>query len=550
MKLIKCILIILTFSWVTVGCHEEALEEEVFSDFNQESLFNNLQGAEATVNGLYASFGASNDFMARRFWVLTELPGPAVASDAGLNDRRQLIDRWAWDPDNVVVQTIYQELYIRANRINAVVDNLETLEDTRERPDGYNWLDRLKGEARFFRALYNYWITGLWGDTPLRKDEFQTSDEFALPVTSAAERLAFILEDLEFAIPRLPEFTEYDGNDEARVSRGAARTLAAKVHLMRATIYDKQLAQGGDLDDALAQIAEMEAAGVHGLADEYRNLWYFWNGDASEDYAANNYEKILDIKYSSTVGLQGAINRIVSPDDSGFGASDWGNLVAEYPFLSRYHPEDKRYEATYVLQYGHLGDPDDIRTYDAADPVNDGYQEETPGITKWIDNQTEVDREDNPDITLLRYADVILMKAEALNEKNQGPTPEAYAALNRIRSRAGVPDLAPGLDYLAFKDSLYIERTKELIMEGHAFFDLQRFWDVAVPYVESSSEFTAAAEDGQFLFPNDSLGRVSDLGPLTVIRAEQPKHWRFPFPRDEIQANNGVIEQNPGYDSE
>jgi hypothetical protein len=543
MKNIALYCFILALLMTATACsHEDFLEEEVFSAFTAANLYNDAETAETAVNGLYAQFEADNNWMARRFWVLTEMPSPAVMSDAGLNDRRQLIDRWAWEPQNVVIETIHNRMYQKINRVNAVLDNLEDLEEDVQRPSGYNWPDRLRAEASFLRALYNYWIVNIWGDAPLRTDEFKPGQDEALANTPASEIFALIISDLESAIPNLPEWTEYGPTDEARVSKGAARALLAKAYLTRAVVDNNTLAQPNDLQNALAQIQAMEAAGVHGLADNFADLWYFNNPNGSENYASLNYEILLDIQYSADVGLQGDSNPVWSPDESGFGTTDWGNFTVEYPFFTMFSDDDERKEGTFVLEYERNGET--VR-YDAADPNGDDYREESPGIKKWIDNITELRGFDEPNMVLLRYADVILMKAEVLNEQNNGPNAEAYAALNQIRNRAGLPNLTEGLTYTQFKDSLYIDRTKELLLEGHGYFDVQRFWDVATPYVHSSSVFSVNANDGGFVLPDGTTTKVSDLGPLTVINPEE-KYRHMPFP-EIAMTTNPLLRQPPGW---
>ncbi len=100
-----------------------------------------------------------------------------------------------------------------------------------------------------------------------------------------------------------------------------------------------------------------------------------------------------------------------------------------------------------------------------------------PYIKKYWDQEKEGGRqngESDADFIYLRYADVLLMYAEALNEINGGPTTEAYKAINDIRNRAGLEDLTAGLDYQSFKDSILQERQWEFVMEGQRWYDLVR----------------------------------------------------------------------------
>jgi hypothetical protein len=126
----------------------------------------------------------------------------------------------------------------------------------------------------------------------------------------------------------------------------------------------------------------------------------------------------------------------------------------------------------------------------------------------------------------MRYSDILLMKAEALNELNNGPNAEAYLAVNQVRKRARfngtttlniLPDLQ-GLDYGAFKNALLLERRHEFAVEGHRWFDLVRF------------------------------RQLEALVPLAKPGVQpQPFHYLFPIPQGEIDLNPNLLPQNTGY---
>jgi len=119
---------------------------------------------------------------------------------------------------------------------------------------------------------------------------------------------------------------------------------------------------------------------------------------------------------------------------------------------------DKRKAATFITEF-------EGETFDG------------PYIRKYWDQEAEGGRqngESDADFIYLRYADVLLMYAEVLNEINNGPTTDAYDAINQVRNRAGIGDLTPGLDYQAFKNAVLQERQKEFVMEGHRWYDLVR----------------------------------------------------------------------------
>jgi hypothetical protein len=122
-------------------------------------------------------------------------------------------------------------------------------------------------------------------------------------------------------------------------------------------------------------------------------------------------------------------------------------------------------------------------------------------------------------VTLLRYAELLLIHAEAENEAN-GPTAKAYKSLNRVRSRAGLANLTAGLTQDQFRDSLYLDRELELVYEYQRWFDLIRQRDAA----------------GNPVF-------VQKLQAAGKVNAVDRNRW-FPIPQIEID-NNKLLEQNP-----
>jgi hypothetical protein len=150
---------------------------------------------------------------------------------------------------------------------------------------------------------------------------------------------------------------------------------------------------------------------------------------------------------------------------------------------------------------------------------------DTPDPTKAVafqklwDKSSKTNGGEGTSIPILRYADVLLMYAEALNEANSGPTPEAYDALNKVRQRAGLDKLS-GLTYQAFKEAVWLERRLELVFEGSRRFDLVR--------------------TGRLL---DAVKAETSFGRNPTI---EPFHVLLPIPQTD-RDSNPKLTQNPGY---
>ena len=125
-----------------------------------------------------------------------------------------------------------------------------------------------------------------------------------------------------------------------------------------------------------------------------------------------------------------------------------------------------------------------------------------PYIQKYWDRVAEPGKqngESDADFIYLRYADVLLMYAEVINEINNGPDTDAYDAINEVRNRAGLADLTAGLSYENFKDSVLQERQWEFVMEGHRWYDLVRMGKL-VERVTAGKTY-AEVKDYHILFP-------------------------------------------------
>lgn len=360
---------------------------------------------------------------------------------------------------------------------------------------------RYVGEARFLRALFYFDLVRAWGDVPL-VNTLTPSIELTRSPKSAIYEL--IIADLLFAAENLPEKSSYGPNDLGRATRGAAKSLLAKVYLFQ-----------NDFPNAQKYALEVIASGQYSLEPNF--------ADANSVNGDHGVESIFEVgaigleglanggnQYGNVQGVRGTPNR------------GWGFNRPSLALMNSFQTNDPRLEAT-VIFLGEvldgvriIGDgltPDE--TYNAAGQLVEieCYNQKvwTPGInvpTAFGHNRR-----------IIRYADVLLMAAEALNKN--GNSSAALVHLNNVRARARggnaniLPDISEtnqaALDALIFR-----ERRHELALEGHRFWDLVR------------------------------TGRaVEVLGPLGF---KQGKHEYLPIPQSEVDLSQRRITQNPGWE--
>lgn len=390
------------------------------------------------------------------------------------------LDRW------------WSELYVGIKRANVVIEKVPEI--TME-PDLRN---RYLGEASFLRALYYFDLVRAWGGVPLVTT---TTPSLQLDRSSREEINSRIEQDLLFAIDNLPEKSEYAGSDIGRASKGAAKSLLARFYIFN-----------GDFINAEKYALEVIESNEYDLEANFEDA----NGKNGEhgvesvfEIGAMETEGAVGNQYANTQGVRGTPNR------------GWGFNRPSLDLRNAFEEGDPRLQLT-IIDLGDeidgiliLGDgttPDE--TFD-----EDGNLVEVECYNRkvWIPG-TSTNTQFGHNRRLIRFADVLLMAAEALNEN--GKSGEALLHLNRVRYRArqGNSDILQDITTTnkdELRDLILFERRVELALEGHRFWDLVR------------------------------TGKASEvLGPSGFVTG---KHELFPVPQNEIDISQGILSQNPNW---
>lgn len=351
------------------------------------------------------------------------------------------------------VSSVWTETYRGVYRCNQVLNNVPTIDfgtDTALK-------NRLLGEAHFVRALYYWNLVTLWGNVPLITEPVVASSREAQGTVQ--QGWDFILADLKAAETNLP--ASYSGNDKGRATKGAAQTLMGKVYMQQRKWAEAQ-----------TQFQKVIDSGTYGLVDNYE--------DNFNVAGENNKESIFEIGFSDA--LQGGGQDIAGSSQGCqraqfFGARQVGWcdgqprswLYNEFNEKTVDGKPDPRRDATILssnlLVYG--------KTYDER-----GYTDKSEVFWRKYQNDKTRNFENyfSPiDFRVMRYADVLLMQAEALNE--QGKTAAAIPLINQVRQRPSVnlSPLAVGTyDQAGLRTRLLHERVTELCGENTRWTDLQR----------------------------------------------------------------------------
>lgn len=414
---------------------------------------------------------------------------------------------------------------------------------------------RMKAEARFIRALKHFQLMTWFGDIPLLDSDPTIEEALAIQRTPKAQVLDFILNELEDVAQILPAKDGYGSADRGRITAGAAIALKARAYL-----YENRWQ---DVITTCERLIQGDQYGTYALFPNYGGLFLPQN--------ENNDEVILDIQYvpdfrtwntmfdMAPLSVGARINMMAPTQElvdnyMMFNGRSIGDPSSGYDEEDPYANRDPRLSHTIAH---HLyewempnGSTQTIYTRPGSSP-NNSLDEYAPGsassptgyyLRKYYDPTHNAGFAAGLNLILIRYADVLLMYAEAKNELSALSQTDWDLTVRAIRQRAGFTD-AYALDYSAawtqsdIREIIRNERRSELAMEGLRIFDIRR-WRTAEVVLNGwahGAKYGPANEDDGYIRANF---RVFDPN----------KHYLWPIPRDERNLN-GNLTQNPGWEN-
>jgi len=523
----------------TGACTDDAFLSEVPEDFiGPENFFRNADDAVAAINGVYASFNTPNgygvdDYYGRNLYMLVDYPGEQLTSRFGATHDRGSLDNFNYTVEHPYLPTVWGGAYSAIASANAVIANVPEIADM-----DASLRDRIVAEGRFLRAVHYFNLARLFGDVPLRL-EYVTRLEQALPSprTPVAEVYAAIVADLEYAAANLPATYEgLSGTNTGRATSGAAHALLAKVHLQQALVHGGGQAS---LQKARDEAQAVITSGRYRLLDDFQRVFALDN--------ENNEEVIFSIQNTRVSGMGGRLAQHVAPQNSGLsGANTPGaSFYSEWPFFRDWDDADERKAGTWLITYDHptRGELTWSRSMTSTQIQNFGTTGGGPTPRKYIDPEAGTGGAEETDFILLRYADVLLMLAEAEVELN-GATDVAFDAVDEVRERAGLDGLDRGMGTDQLREAIQVERRYELVLEGHTFFDMQRHWEWSKVRVEANIlAGRPVSAGGQGMNTSPWGNSVPKAGPSITIA---DRYRFFPIPAAAI-ATNPLLVQTEGW---
>lgn len=459
----------------------DVLDQVPQSSFTPDNFYKNTDDAKAAVNAVYDVMN-SPDMYNQVMWIIqdqatddSEWGGGRSTANQAKND----LDKYTFTPATSTFQSVWSTSFKAINRANAVLERVPaiSMDATLQA--------RLLAEARFMRGFYYFTLVRLFGGVPLMLTETTSLNNLQVSRASVDEIYAQVIKDFSEAEAVLP--ATYTGADKGRATKGAATAFLAKVYLTRQ-----------DWAKASQKAKEVIDSGVYDLWANYSEAFLITN--------KNGKEAVFEIQaLGGGFGEGSWMQGYMRPNfDRVNNIAGFGDDPVTKNLYDTYAATDKRRNVN-------------IKLYSATSTPAAPASIDFPGyVYKYLDLSATANAEGSNNFPIIRYADVLLMYAEALNEQGAGNA-EAFKVVNRIRMRAGLEELPASLSQADFRDAILLERRLELAFEGHRWYDLVR--------------------------TKKLIGALKAQNP-TIIVGE--KNYLLPVPQTERDVNANLT-QNPGF---
>ena len=571
MKSIKILFTVTALMLAVTSC---SIDENI-TDRPNPGIIKTENDVNAVIRGLYARFNDAGSFKFRGWLMLSlaadDLYSPSAA-EFGPFAKRTFT--------NVDVEPFYESLF---HTIGAANDLIKVLDGLALKPA---FMKRAYGEAHFIRAFCYYYLVRLYGGVPLRTVATGADSELYLKRASVDDIYKQIFDDFQIASISLPLASQINASELGRASKGAAQSILAQAYL---TYGNQQSLKGQSpnqyYDKAIVYADSVISSNQYSLLNNYADLF-----DVNKEQDA--YKEVIfgirfqvDLQQSlvNSSGSEFAYRCAVGNTHFVTGNAPYGTGsgdVRPMPWTADLYRRntldyasadgtviDYRNETAF-MQKGYQSVQNKYYvTYPNIPGTNDGIIP-TPLIGKYIDPKGRDMRNHGNDFFIMRFAEVYLIKAEALNEL-YGPSPDALAAFNQLRARArkangttrAVPQdinaiTRPGVvaSKSLFRLRIFYERGLEMLGEGQRWFDLVR-----MQHPDNASktmyEYQFLEELAKTSYPktfptyNATTKKWSNSNAVyaQALNVTVPKYLLFPIPNKEMTRNPNFGGQNPGW---
>lgn len=489
-----------------ISCEDDFLDKQPMGNLSETILSEDEQSIDLLVNRLYGTLSWREWYIGQGYFGIHEACSGDVKAggDASFTQFRE----FTYSAGHGWLSAYWNRMYQCIHFCNVVIGRTPTLADKELAVSS-------EAQAKFFRAYYNFEITNAFGEAPLR-DHVPGSEEYNIPKSTREEFNALIISDLEYAINHLPTKTGWGTDGNGRITKGTAQGLLSKVYLFKQ-----------DYTKAKQYAEAVISSGEYHLQANYRDIFSPDNLYGVENMMPGHF------KHNSTVW----VGRWYNPYLQHQGSAGSFGAALFYPsneLAASYESGDPRFTATLFTA------SDVIEGYGA-----DGHVALPSGVNylnkkviwpkSYWNNGTFEFQNINP--MFMRYADILLVYAEASNELGQGAAAVEKLEQIRFRARGGksfaqsvidgdnsgqgvLPEITVK-DKASLRELIWNERHLELALEGQRWFDMVRYNSIVPGYTEQAID--AVTPQNSFKFA---------------------QHHYFPLPTANVTSSNNILVQN------
>ena len=544
-KIALCTLSFVTLSFAMTGCKDYLTEIEPGTTL-LEDFYTSTAAVVQNVTGCYTPLMWEYNKTYCAEWFIGDIASDdALKGGGSTTDMADAydIENWRTTDQNTLLLDIYRGNFQGIGRCNLALEYIDKTELGIDSLFNQKMKNRLLGEVYFLRAYYYFRLVRVFAGVPMPTKVIRSSEDWGMPRASVNEVFEQILSDLTQAEKWLWLKSEYPAEDMGRATKGAAQAMLMKVNLYMASPFwqKKGVAKSAAqcYDDAKKWGKAVIESGEYGLCPNYEDNFTVagengtesvfevqyaevaWGdyGDGKDPvkfgYTAGSFTQILTRSRNSKIGGGWGFNHptknLYNEFEAGDVRRDVAILVPSTAIVPTYEEQtDENYLGNTMVnnKYGMYRDPAGI---------GGGYGKWSLHASRGPLNNRQI-----------RYADVLLMYAEASLGADGDADGKGKGYVNDVRARAGLAPIGT-LDDAALRH----ERRCELAMEGHRWFDLVRWEGVAGTGLKAHMDAYKATET------TEAQSHMQEF--------VAGKHELFPIPQEEMQLNPTAMEQNPGY---
>ena len=522
-------MILLTLSVAGLNSCKDFLEETPTDFVSIGNFYQNENDIKSALAGVYDILGKNNAY-GRNFFLEMDMSDEQNYNNQSVVPTAPDLQYFNYQTSDTKLEGVWSNLYQGVNRANLLIENVDKATDlSADKKTAY------KAEAMFLRAYYYFLLTSNFGKVPLRLESTKSPNEVDFAPATYQEIYKQILDDMEFAAEKVADITAY--NHGGRVTKSAVYGILARVNLKMAGAPMRDKSRFAEARKWAKKVMDI---GYHQLHADYSQVF--------KNYAQKVYfnkESIWEVEFAYVSGTQyeegqvGSSNGVITSDRT-LGYS-YGLQRPMEVYYKRFDNQDLRRDwniSNFTYSNGQ-------RVLLSGTNVTIYYNRYGAKFRREYENNPA--KSVNTSIInfpILRYADVLLMFAEADNAVNGGPSAEAIEAVNNVRRRAfgkmmaGATninefDIANNLDEVEFQAFIQDERSRELGYEALRRFDLVR-WGIYYSTMKNLLNFKSSAHVNYRVVPFIPAENIS------------PKDTLFAIPSDEMTVNKLMV-QNPGW---